>query len=219
MLAARSSGRGGYRAGAGRPRKNEGERRGHGARPVLAARFPVHVTLKVLAGVPHLRRGVCFQVLRGCFVAGMDRFGFRLVHFTVQGNHLHLVCEAKDKVALGRGMKGLAVRIARGLNRTVERRGQVFAERYHARILRTPTEVRRALVYVLGNSRRHAPERYGRGWIDPCSSAIWFDGWKRRPTEPWARAEGAEPVVAAGTWLLEKGWRRAGLLDPDDVPG
>src|SRR5262245_30695530 len=178
MLAARA--RGGYRAGAGRPRKRAEDRKGHHPRPALAARFPVHATLKVRRDVAHLRRRECFAVLRRCFTRGKDRFGFRLVHFTVQGNHLHLLVEAKDKTALSRGMQGLAIRIARRLNTKLGRKGKLFADRYHERILKTPTEVRRALVYVLANSRRHAPERYSaRDWIDPMSSAPWFDGWRR----------------------------------------
>ena len=208
-LAVRGS-HGGWRAGAGRKPKREGEHMGHRPRPALASRFPVHVTLKTVASAPHLRRGVCFRVVRSALAAGKDRGGFRLVHFTVQSNHLHLLCEARDKETLSRGMQGLAIRIARGLNRKMDRKGRLFAERYHERILRTPTEVRRVLAYVLNNSRRHNPERFGAYWIDPCSSAPWFTGWRTRLREPWARPEGEAPVVDAETWLLDEGWLRAG---------
>ena len=201
--------------------RNPEDRKGHFPRPALASRFPVHTTLKILPEVAYLRRGVCFRVLRGCFAAGKDRFGFRLVHFTVQSNHLHLIVEAKDKTALSRGMQGLAIRIARRLNRKLGRTGKLFAARYHQRILRSPTQVRRALVYVVNNSRHHSPDRYAsRNWIDPCSSAIWFDGWRRRPSEPWFRPEGQAPVLPPATWLLAEGWKQVGgLLAPDEVPG
>jgi REP element-mobilizing transposase RayT len=202
--------------GRGRPRKPEGQRRGHRPRPLLASRYPVHVTLKAVAGAPHLRRGVCWRAIRGAFVAGKAKAGFRLVHFTVQGNHLHLICEASDRVRLARGMQGLAIRIARRLNRRVERKGKLFAERYHARILRTPTEVRHALVYVLNNSRRHDPT-IPQNWIDPLSSAPWFTGWRWQFREPWARREDLPPVVPAGTWLLQKGWRYQGLIAFDEM--
>jgi REP element-mobilizing transposase RayT len=182
----------------------------------LASRFPVHVTLKVVAGAPHLRRGVCFRAVRGAFVAGKEKPGFRLVHFTVQGNHLHLICEAADRQRLSRGMQGLAIRVARRLNRKVGRRGRLFAERYHARILRSPTEVRNALVYVLNNSRRH-DRTISRNWIDPLSSAPWFGGWRWRLREPWAQPTGPPPVVPAGTWLLQTGWRYRGLIALDEI--
>jgi REP element-mobilizing transposase RayT len=193
-------------------------RKGHRTRPLLASRFPVHVTLKVLRGVPYLRRSDCFRVLRKAFARGKDRFGFRLAHFTVQGNHLHLICEAKDKTSLTRGMQGLAVRIARNLNKNMRRKGRLFAERYHARILRSPTEVRRALAYVLNNSRHHMRERVARDWIDALSSAPLFDGWRWPPRVP-RPPDDEQVVVAPSTWLLSTGWRLRGLIAPDEVPG
>jgi len=111
----------------------------------------VHVTLKVRPEAPYLRRGVSFRAIRGAFVAGRAKTGFRLVHFTVQGNHLHLICEATDKERLSRGMQGLAILIAKRLNAKLSRKGKLFAQRYHARILRRPTEVRNALTPELAS--------------------------------------------------------------------
>jgi REP element-mobilizing transposase RayT len=116
----------------------------------------VHVTLRLLPEVPTLRRHRMWTVLRERFRAGKDRFGFRLVDFSVQSNHIHLVCEGNDKRALSRGMQGLAIRLAKGINKQLGRRGKVFACRYHARQLHSPTETRNALIYVLGNYARHA---------------------------------------------------------------
>src|SRR6185436_14700651 len=115
-----------------------------------------------------------WAVLRAAFRRGKDRFGFRLVQFSVQTNHLHLICEAEDKRALSRGMQGLAIRIARRMNRLAERKGKLFADRYHASILKSPTQVRRALVYVLHNVAHHNPEL--TGGIDVYSSAPYFAG-------------------------------------------
>src|SRR5262249_18414622 len=153
------------------------------------------------------------------FARGKERFGFRLVHFSVQHNHLHLLCEAKDKRALTRGMQGLAIRVARQVNKALRRTGKLFAERYHERILRTPNEVRRALIYVLNNPRRHAAQRprtYAIEWAphetDPVSSGGWFDGWSGAS----ASSTGGDgnthdcPIVAPATWLLSRGWRRHG---------
>jgi putative transposase len=160
---------GGRRRGAGR--KPNGARAGvsHLARPRLAARFPVHVTLRVRREVWNLRSRRCFAALKAAFAGGRERFGFRLNQFSVQGNHLHLIIEARDATALSRGMQGLAIRMARQLNRTMRRKGRVFADRYHSRILRTPTEVKRALRYVLEN-RAHHLHRRAHG-VDACSSA------------------------------------------------
>ena len=137
----------------------------------------------------------------------------------MQSNHLHLICEADDRRALSRGMQGLTIRIARRLNRRLRRRGKLFAQRYHARILRSPREVRHALIYVLNNRRHHADDALSPSWIDPCSSGPWFTGWKRTIRLHWARPHGDPPVVPAATWLLEHGWRlKLGPLRFDESP-
>jgi REP element-mobilizing transposase RayT len=184
-------------------------------REALAARFPVHVTVRLRTGLPNLRRRKEYAALRAAFGKGCARFGFRLVHYSVQGNHLHLLVEAQGRSALARGMQGLLVRIARGLNRLWARRGSVFADRYHDRILRTPHEVRRALVYVLHNAKRHG--LLIRDGVDHFSSGYWFDGWREAPTVRGLAAI-TRPVAAARTWLLGVGWRRHRLLRFDEAP-
>ena len=139
-----------------------------------------------------------------------SRRGFRLLQFSIQADHLHLLVEADTPTGLARGMQGLAIRVAKSLNFALRRRGRVWADRYHSRLLHTPREVRNALVYVLNNRRKHAPGATG---LDRYSSAAWFGGWRGRT----ARAE-ASPVVAPRTWLATVGWRRHGLLDPEEVP-
>jgi hypothetical protein len=117
-------------------------------------------------------------------------------------------------------MKSLAARFSRAVNRVFRRSGAVLADRYHLRVLRTPLEVRRALSYVLLNSRKHARRPGPTGVCDPASSGRWFDGWRRKPRLRLAHAALGSPAVAAPhTWLLRVGWRRHGRLDPDAVPG
>jgi hypothetical protein len=198
-------GRGGCRPGAGRPRSG---RSGvpHRQRPALGSRFPVHVTLRARFGLPSLRLAESRRVLTAAIAAGRDRFGCRIVQYSIQSTHVHLVCEAKDRVSLSRGISGLLVRMARGFNRVHGRRGPVWANRYHARILRTPRQVRTVLVYVLGNWRHHGGEQYPLGCIDPCSSALWFDGFVEAVLP--VCTDSTPPVAAARTWLLSVGYRR-----------
>ena len=220
--ARRPTGLGGWRPGAGRPRGRT--KVPHRQRHRFAARFPLHVTLRVVDDVPSLRRRGALRVVQRAIEAGGHRKNFRVVHFVVVGNHLHLLVEAACMEALARGMQGLEVRLARRLNRFFGRRGTFFAERYHARILRTPREVRNALRYVLLNYRQHEARRgetLNRDWIDPFSSAYWFDGWRDSVElrEPRQRdllnvpCPTAQPTV----WLLTTGWRRWGPLAFDDV--
>ena len=145
----------------------------HLRRDRLASRFPVHVTLRVGERVWNLRSKRCFRELQRAFYAGAEREGFRLIHFSIQGNHMHFICEANDAAVLARGIQGLTVRMARGLNRVMQSTGRVFADRYHSRILRTPTQTRNAVHYVLNNYRKHSAQRGAtlpRGWRDPFSS-------------------------------------------------
>jgi putative transposase len=155
---------GGRRKGAGRKPVRARPGVAHRRRPILKARFPVHVTWRMKEGVWNLRSRRCFTALERAFYSGADRFGFKLVHYSVQGNHVHLLVEAKDERALSRGMNGLGVRVAKRLNRVMRRGGKVLDDRYHAHILRTPPEVRRARAYLLQNARRHygliVPDRY-----------------------------------------------------------
>ena len=201
---------GGKRAGAGR--KPSGRKVGvpHRTRPPHHAPHPVHVTLRAQPGLPSLRSDVLFATVRRG-LSRASRGGLRLVEFSVQRDHVHLLVEAVDVRVLSRGLQGLAIRIAKGVNRALGRRGHVWSGRYHARALRTPREVRNALVYVLQNWRKHVPGARGLDWR---SSAVWFQGWRR----PVQRTAARPPVVPPRTWLAAVGWRRLGLIHPDERP-
>jgi REP-associated tyrosine transposase len=177
----------------------------------------VHVTLRVRDDAPRLRRVRAWAVLRAAFRRGADRSGFRLVHFSVQTNHLHLICEADEAKALSRGMQGLAIRIARRMNRLAGRRGKFFADRYHARQLRTPTEVRRVLVYVLQNAAHH--QAHMARVLDVYSSACYFTGW-RTPLRLPLVDDGPPPIAPARSWLINTGWylRGGGRIDWNETP-
>ncbi len=211
---------GGARAGAGRPPARSASGVCHLTRPVHSWRHPIHVTLRVVGGLPTLRGAASFRRIRSALAAARARFGMLLVHFSVQRDHLHLVVEANDRRALSRGVQGLAIRVARAVNRRLGRAGRVFADRYHAHPLKTPREVKNALGYVLCNGRKHGgAAAVPAGFVDGCSSAPWFDGWARPLelafTSSPAPAGADPPVVRPRTWLLGHGWKRRGLLDVD----
>lgn len=205
---------GGFRPDAGR-KKNSGGPVPHRARPVFATRYPLHITTRFVRGLPSARRGIVFRVIRVAFRDKKVREGFRLVHFSVQSNHLHLLVEAVDNGHLARGLQSVLITIAKRLNRWWGRKGQVIDERYHGRLLRTPREVRHALAYVLCNARRHGVH-WGTGGPDPCSSGRWFDGWCEIGS---AVADFSSPVALARTWLLSTGWKLCGRLSLAAVPG
>ncbi len=203
---------GGKRKGAGRKPKGAAAGVAHTKRERITGREPIHVTLKVRKDIPSLRTKDTLKAFKSIFAVACMRFGFRLNQFSVQRTHLHLVAEAADWEALAVGVKALCRRIAHAINKALGRKGSVFADRYHARVLKTPLEVRNALVYVLQNGAKHGEVR--RGAFDPFSSAKYFTGW----TVPM-EVSIDRPVAAATTWLLRVGWMlRHGRIRPTELP-
>lgn len=218
---------GGARPGAGRRPAPGRKAVPHRARPQHGAGHPVHVTLR--SAFRPLRSQHVFPTV--CLaVAGAirrDPLRFRVLHFSVQWDHVHLVVEASDKAALSAGMRSLVIRIARAVNELVGRKGRLWADRWHGRELASPRQVRNALVYVLANFRKHATARLAAG-VDAFSSATRFDGWRGfsegdelpRAGPPF-HAEFARWVVVskAKTWLAREGWRARELVNVDEAPG
>lgn len=175
----------------------------------------------------NLRRGRVIYALRTCFRRERERLGFRLIHYSVQHDHWHLIVETHDRIALSRGMQRLNIRCAKALNRLAKRHGPVFRDRYHANPMRKPRIVRATLAYVLLNNRRHRSKWHQYLPKDPLpdffSSGRHFDGWAQPPPKPPRPKADNDPtdddVVAPRTWLLRSGWLRHGLIRLDEVPG
>ncbi len=216
-----NSGHGGPRRGAGRPRGAR-PRVMHRPRERIVARVPVHVTIRLRRGIPTLRQPRFVRRFRSSLAEACVRHGFRVVHYSIQRDHLHLLIEVQNNRSIACGMKSVGARIGKLANRLFQRSGKVLDGRYHLRPLRTPLQVQRALRYVLLNHRHHAAQRRNsrihavRPSPDPASSGRWFDGW-RSATAPPSSADVRE-VTTARTWLLQTGWRRHGLIDLADTP-
>jgi REP element-mobilizing transposase RayT len=211
------TGRGGARPGAGRKPSRRPVVH-HVRRERSSGWTPAIVTLRVVDGIPSLRKRCFILAVQRSFREACERSGFRLVHDSIQTDHLHLIVEADGSAALGCGMKSISARIARAVNRTFLRTGAVLAGRYHVRWLRSPREVRNALRYVLLNMRKHFRQRRGVAppvRVDAASSGRWFDGWRGRGVS----GRGSREVADPRTWLLAVGWRRHRLIGLGDVPG
>ncbi len=210
---------GGRQPGAGRPRGPR-PRVLHRERPDFSHDHPLHVTFRIKPGLPSLRLPRFQRAFRQTLTqVTAARSGFRVVHYSVQRDHVHCLIEAEGKRELSNGMKALGARFARAVNRVFGRSGAVLDGRYHARLLKTPREVRKALAYVLLNARKHFQQRHQRTptvRLDACSSGVWFQGWK---SGPYPRPNYVRETGLPFTWLLSRGWRRHGLIDPAEVPG
>ena len=204
--------RGGRRRGAGRKPARLRAGVPHRARPLHQKGHPVHVTFRASRRLPSLRKQLVFEAMRRA-LRHTVRSWFRIVHYSVQVDHVHLLVEADDKVSLSRRIAGAAIRLALAVNRASGRRGNVWSDWYHARALRTPREVRHGIVYVLMNWKKHVS---GASGVDPRSSAASFKGWTLPPPlGPPLGETGAEPPA---TWLLRTGWKRHGLVAATERP-
>jgi REP element-mobilizing transposase RayT len=216
---AASTKRGGWRLNAGRKKTGRCRDAPHRTRPPLTSAHPVHVVLRTRRD--DLRCGAIHRALRPVLQGYLGRADFRVVHLSIQRNHLHLLVEASDAHAFTRGMQSFAINAARAINASDGGCGRVFAYRYHASQIKTARYARNALAYVLNNWRRHrldyehAAARNAQ--LDPYASGLAFDGWTRRFNPP--RSYEPLPVSPPRTRLLAYAWRRYGPVDPRELPG
>ena len=210
--------RGGKRPNAGRKKSDAFKfDPSHAKRPDLFFKHPVHVMLRTLASVPRLRQRDGYEAVRAALLQFVNGASFRIVHISIQRNHLHLIVEAANKEALRRGMQRFAIRAARALNHEFGREGKVFAFRYKAKQVKTADYARNVLSYVLNNWRRHNEDRrYGDMPFDQYSSAWAFAGWSKHGKR---RDDFGLPVSQPRTQLLVFDWELHGLIDPFERPG
>jgi REP-associated tyrosine transposase len=228
----------------GKPgRKPKGKRAGspHKTRPELKPRFPVHVVLRVVEAIGSMRKRHMYKALREATIAVAKRElnyveagAFRIIHISIQRNHVHLLVEADHKMALSRGMQSFQISAAKHLNRALSvrslragiaykqamaarRRGTVFPDRFYQEIITNPTQARRTLAYVINNWRKHREDRDGlpSTWkVDPFSTGVLFDGWKECAEAlfymPYRETYQPLVVYFPKTWLLREGWRKGG---------
>ena len=223
---------GGKRPGAGR--KPRGSRPGasHQARPEHDPRHPVHVTIRVVGSAAGLRRKDTYLALREATIVTAKREDFRIVHMSIQRDHLHLIVEAESKAALSKGVRGFSISAARQINKAItarggdRRTGRVISDRFHARPLTSPRAVRNTISYVLSNWRHHGEDRapFAQTWqVDPFSSGALFPGWQELESSPffWPLPPTYLPLIVfrPRTWLLNNWGRFHPLISVREVPG
>src|SRR5262245_3565900 len=214
--------RGGKRRGAGRKPRGARAGEGHEARPAFKPYHGLHVVMRVMPAVGSLRRRSMYKALRDASITAALRERFRIVHISLQRNHVHMLVEAEHKAALARGMQGFLISAARNINSLLatgnrrRRRGKVFADRYHLEVITSPTQAHHAISYVLNNWRRHKEVQQGLAstWlVDPFSSGISFPDWQEIEDQAWMWPirETYDPLVVRRpqSWLLCEGWMRS----------
>lgn len=178
--------------------------------------------MRVLPISGNLRRPAIHDAVRGSLTTIGKHDDCRVVHVSIQRDHIHLLVEADDREALARGMRAFQISLAKRINRAVSspakkrRRGQIFVDRYESFVLETPREVRDALVYVLNAWRRY--EKASPGALDPYSTALVFDGWKEPITDRDTSSFAPFVIWPPRTTLLTTRWRAGGKIARGEVP-
>ena len=225
----------------GRPKK-PGAKQRHAKRVAFGKPRALHITLRIERTIGSLRKRACYTAVRRAAITLLPHEECRIVHLSIQRTHLHLLVESDTSAALSSGMQAFQISAAKHLNSAVSRagswwerrrmasppqrrKGRVFADRYHARMITSPAQARREIAYVLNNWRKHGEDRrdIARTWqIDPFATGWCFDGWRERGDAPfaWKVRDTYDPIPVwlPKTWLLREGWRRHGLVSTREVP-
>jgi REP element-mobilizing transposase RayT len=218
---------GGKRSGAGRKRTSSRRQEPHRPRSEFSKAHPLHVVLRVVAGLGTLRKRDTYQAVRRASFVVLGRPEFRICHISIQGTHVHLLVEADGKDALSRGMKSFEISAARGINRAISRRrgairrGRVF-ERYHPEVIDNARQARNSLAYVLNNWRKHREDNCGlpATWkVDAYSTAMAFTGWVEQPAF-WRAPPSYQrmAVMVPETWLLRVAWQSQPPISMFEIP-
>ncbi len=189
----------------------------HRRRPEHKASYPVHVTLRLRGDITSLRNKRTWNALQATFQMARNQDKIRITDFSLQHGHVHLIIETMSALTLALGMQSFCISFAKRLNKLHGRSGAVFTERYHARELRTPLEVKRAIIYVIHNARRHGV-CWGLLPYDPWSSASWFDGFPELVPGELIEATEPRPTATPLTWLRACGFMLWGPVSVDAMP-
>jgi REP element-mobilizing transposase RayT len=195
-----------------------GKRRG-----AVCAKWPLHITQGVSQGVLNLRRRSVLEAFARAAQKAAFR-GLKFNQFVILKNHLHMIAECSDNLALANGMQAFGISFTKAVKRISrqegkgEIQGKVFAGRYHMHVLKTPSEVRKALKYVLFNETKHDRRRttlsifsssFAFSEVDALD--LTFTRRERDKIERYWR--GVAPigniVSPAESWLGRTGWKRA----------
>jgi REP element-mobilizing transposase RayT len=126
----------------------------HTKREMIKKDTVLHLTLKIEKNKANLKNKSILKALQHSIKKARS-LGLKVIHYTLEYDHVHLLIEASDKISLGKGMQSLGISFSKGINKIKKQTGKVFKTRYHFRKLNSPREIKNALNYILGNGIKH----------------------------------------------------------------
>lgn len=140
------------KGGGRRPKHDKGIR--HIKRPEIKRLTSLHLTVKILKDKAGIKNKQTLALLKHAILKARKK-GLRIIHFTLEYDHVHLLVEANDNEVLGRGMMVFGVTMAKGINRLKSIKGTVYKHRYHFRKINSPRELKNVLHYIFNNGIKH----------------------------------------------------------------
>jgi REP element-mobilizing transposase RayT len=139
--------------GAGRPAIHDIGIR-HRERPKLTRLSSLHLTIKIKRIKADLKNKSILIVLKRAIYNARKK-GLRVIHFSLEFDHVHLLIEAPDNFILGKGMQSLGVTLVRGINKLGQTSGEVYKHRYHFRKINSTRELKVVMNYIFHNGVKH----------------------------------------------------------------
>jgi REP element-mobilizing transposase RayT len=204
----------------GRPPKGPRSSEPHKSRPELKPWQAVHVTLRVVDELDRMRTRDVYRAVRWATIAIADRDDFRIVHLSIQHNHVHLLVEAEHKMALARGMQAFQISAARHINIEISEGRSQDLTWWAAR--KAPKGKRwwnaKARAWIAGRRKGTVfPDRYHAEIIATprqARNALCYvlNNWRKHREDQREHAEG---------WLVDpfsSGWAFGGWQERGDSP-
>jgi REP element-mobilizing transposase RayT len=114
----------------------------------------LHLTIKVRENKADIKNKQILKALHHSIKrARMKRL--KIVHYTLEYNHIHLLVEAEIKQLVHQGMQAFGISLAKKINTIKRLKGTVYKHRYHLRKINSPRDLKNVLHYIFNNGIHH----------------------------------------------------------------
>lgn len=116
----------------------------------------LHLTIKLKKADIKIQNKAILKILRYAILRARLQ-GLKIIHYSLEHDHvhLHLYVECDDNEILGRSMKAFGVTLVKKMNKYFHKKGSAYKHRYHLRILKSASEVKNVINYILKNGMKH----------------------------------------------------------------
>jgi REP element-mobilizing transposase RayT len=144
----------------------------HRKREEISRPRPLHLTIKLNRA--DIQNKTVLKILRNAIQRARLR-GLKIIHYSLEHDHVHLFAEGESNLILSKGMQGLGVSLSKRINNALKIKGQRYKTRYHLRVLKSATEVKNVINYILKNGIKH---KRCKTVINAFNSAIVLHEWR-----------------------------------------